>query len=91
LAAIFLVATHEASAPEFTVEPGDHQDRAIPEGFQADFSSVQPGQRGDPLRKRLAGDKARKFGWVGLEDVRARSSPTGRAVQQGIHFEDFAL
>ena len=71
------MATHEASALEFTVEPGDHKDRAVPEGFQTDFSSVEPGQRGDPLRKRLAGYKAWKFGRVRLEDVRARGSPYG--------------
>jgi hypothetical protein len=71
------MAAHEASPVELTVEPGDHEDRAVPESFQADFSSVEPGQRGDPLRKRLAGDKARKFRRVRLEDVRARSSPYG--------------
>jgi hypothetical protein len=71
------VATYEPSALEFTVEPGDHEDRAVPEDFQSDFSSVEPGQRGDPLRKRLAGYKAWKFRRVRLEDVRAWSSPYG--------------
>jgi len=61
------VATHEPSALEFTIEPGDHEDQAVPEGFQADFRSVEPGQRGDPLRKRLAGYQAWKFRRVRLE------------------------
>jgi hypothetical protein len=69
------MATHQASALEYTVEPGDHEDQAVPEGFQADFSSVEPGQRGGPLRKRLAGYKAREFWRVRLEDVRTWSSP----------------
>ena len=71
------MATHEPAALELTVEPGDHEDRAVPEGFQTDFSSVEPGQRGDPLRERLASYKAWKFRRVRLEDVRVRSSPYG--------------
>ena len=71
------MASHQAPALEFTVEPGDHEDQPVPERFQTDFSSVEAGQRGDPLRERLAGYKSRKLRRVRLEYVRARSSPDG--------------
>jgi hypothetical protein len=71
------VATHEASALEFTVEPGDHEDQAVAEGFQTDFSGREPGECGDPLRERLAGGQARKLRRLRLEDVRARRSAHG--------------
>jgi hypothetical protein len=71
------MAAHQASVLEFPVEPGYHQEQPAPEGFQPDFSGVESGQCGDPLRERLAGHKAREFRRVGLEYVRARNAAHG--------------